>query len=319
MEGVYKTKISHQQLQEVVLYHFGQSLREFIELADGWANSAYLLTLEDDRVVVLKASPRADVKRMRCELNTMQTEVEVMRLLADVEDFPIPRIYAYDDSLQLLPVTYFIMECLEGQPYSKLKESLSKDDQDYIERQLGYYNRQINEVTGTYFGAVVDDGSTRSSSWRECFRKMIFGVLQDGEEAGVVLPLSYEALRTEIDARLGVLDEVVVPQLVHWDLWEGNVFVKDGVITGIIDYERAMWGDPLIEVYFGRFYPSEGFRLGYDIPPFGESQLARRKLYDLFLDLIIVIECAFRQYDNPEHSQWTSDNLDYGLEQFLRS
>ena len=28
-------------------------------------------------------------------------------------------------------------------------------------------------------------------------------------------------------------------------MWEGNIFVKDGEISGIIDWERAMWGEPV--------------------------------------------------------------------------
>lgn len=40
-------------------------------------------------------------------------------------------------------------------------------------------------------------------------------------------------------------DAVKTPTLVHWDMWEGNIFIKDGTITGIIDWERAMWRKPL--------------------------------------------------------------------------
>ena len=49
------------------------------------------------------------------------------------------------------------------------------------------------------------------------------------------------------------LDEVQSPRLVHWDLWDGNVFVDPATaqITGISDFERSLWGDPLMEVNFG--------------------------------------------------------------------
>ena len=57
-------------------------------------------------------------------------------------------------------------------------------------------------------------------------------------------------MRSPVSHNLDVLDEVSEPALVHWDLWAGNVFVKDGKITGITDFERALWGDPLMEHYF---------------------------------------------------------------------
>ena len=44
-----------------------------------------------------------------------------------------------------------------------------------------------------------------------------------------------------------VFDEVKEPSLVHWDMWEGNVFVKEKHVLGIIDWERAMWGEAFMD------------------------------------------------------------------------
>ncbi|MGW2815569.1 phosphotransferase family protein [Streptomyces sp. NPDC001415] len=50
------------------------------------------------------------------------------------------------------------------------------------------------------------------------------------------------------------LDEVTEPRLVHFDLWPGNIFAHPGDdtrpvrITGLIDHERAFWGDPAAEL-----------------------------------------------------------------------
>ncbi|MEV7341763.1 hypothetical protein [Streptomyces sp. NPDC093544] len=43
------------------------------------------------------------------------------------------------------------------------------------------------------------------------------------------------------------VDEVSEPRLVEWDLWDGNVMVRDGMIACVIGHERAFFGDPLIE------------------------------------------------------------------------
>lgn len=37
---------------------------------------------------------------------------------------------------------------------------------------------------------------------------------------------------------------------VHWDMWEGNIFIKDGHISGIIDWERALWGEAFMDDRF---------------------------------------------------------------------
>jgi len=123
-------------------------------------------------------------------------------------------------------------------------------------------------------------------------------------------------LEKRIESRLDALRDVTEPRLLHWDLWDGNVFVKEGRVSGIVDFERAIWGDPLMEFYFGRFHNSKAFRQGYGVSSPDPAQIARRKLYDLYIDLILYIECDFRQYENREHIRWTRDNPVLGLERF---
>ncbi len=318
MEGIYKSKLSGEQLNAAVKQAFGLPLTEYAELTDGWANSAYAITLSDGRRVVLKARPANNIRSMRCEPETMKTEVMVLRLLSGLEGFPVPQLRAYDDSLKLLPVEYFIMDYVEGDPYVKVKDSLPAETRAAIEEQLGLFTRAMNALTGERFGYFADSAA-KHDCWREAFREMIMGVLLDGEEAGVKLPVPYEELREAIESRLHVLDEVTVPQLVHWDLWDGNFFVKDGVVTGIVDFERARWGDPLMEMYFGKFVDSEAHTRGYGLSMTEPSQIARRKLYDLYLDLIMDIECVYRKYENEGHVRWARDNLTDGIRSFLEA
>jgi len=314
MQGIYKTKLSEEQLGRVVRAAFGCGLRGSSELKDGWANSAYALELDDGRKAVLKARPSADVRLMRCEVDVMKAEVEAMKHFERTEDLPIPRVYVYDPSKQLLPVDYFIMEHMEGTPLNRVKPELDDRQREAIYRRLGEMNRRINEVVGTGFGFVADPHST---TWRDAFAEMIYGALADGRDAGVDLPVPYAELERRIEERLDVMKEVSEPRLLHWDIWDGNVFVKDGAVSAIIDFERAIWGDPVMENYFGRFYRElRAFREGYGMEVNDPSRIARRKLYDLYLDLLLYIECAYRQYDNQDHVRWTRDNLVQGLASF---
>ena len=80
-----------------------------------------------------------------------------------------------------------------------------------------------------------------------------------------MLPLDYGTLRRQVEAVAPALDDVRVPQLVHWDLWDGNIFVepKTGQITGIIDFERALWGDPLMEFQYRTLEITPAYESGY--------------------------------------------------------
>jgi len=313
VQGIYKTKLTDNQLKEVARATFSCGLVGSAEMSDGWANSAYVLELDDGRKAVLKASPSSQIKLMRCETGQMKAEVEVMKRFERSEDVPVPRIYAYDTSKELIPVDYFVMEFIEGKPLNQIKETMNAEQLNGIYRRLGEINRRINEVSGTRFGFY-----TRPSvgSWRDAFAEMIGGVIADGRDAGVEWPIDLAELERRIEARLDVLKEVSEPRLLHWDLWDGNVFVKDGQVSGIVDFERAIWGDPLMEYYFGRFHVTDAFMEGYGMPPLTPAQIERRKLYDLYLDLILHVECTYRQYGNQDHVRWARDNLVKGMARF---
>lgn len=315
MESAMKRKFSDHEMTAITKRNLGKAAASVKELTDGWANTAYQVILEDGGAVIVKAAPASNTKMMSYEQGLMQTEVGVLRLVKEAGDLPVPAVYAHDASESLVDCEYFIMEMLEGEPYNKVKEGLTKDQRKQIDYQLGVYNRQLNEIRGKRFGLyAAADGN---SSWRETFQSLLLGVLADGEREGVRLPADYDVIRTEAALRFGALDEVTEPRLIHWDLWDGNVFIKDGNISGIIDFERALWGDPLMEHYFSHFNRSTAFLEGYGIGKLTAEQQNRRALYDLYLDLILCIECPFRQYEDQNHIRWAQDNMEQGWKRFL--
>jgi Fructosamine-3-kinase len=74
-------------------------------------------------------------------------------------------------------------------------------------------------------------------------------VLTDGKAHGIKLP--YERIENALKVHEKYLEDVKTPSLVDYDLWEGNIFVKKSgeeyVIEGILDFERAFWGDPVAD------------------------------------------------------------------------
>jgi len=318
VESMNKSKLTENELQTVIYQEFKQGYSNVMELSDGWANMAYVITLADGRKVVLKIAPAKGKRVMRCEKDNMRSEVEALRLVAEIGGVPVPHLYVYDPSCTLIAAEYFIMAYVEGIPLNKVRDSLTEEERAAIHRELGVYNRRINSCTFNRFGYFFGAGSLKAT-WREAFEELIYGVLADGMEADVRLPVSYEEIRLEINRRLWALDEVEEACLVHWDLWDGNIFIHEGRISAIIDFERAFWGEPLIEYYFGHFAKSVAFEEGYGRCVVTEAEKTRRALYDLFLDLIMAIECDFRQYENAEHVEWAFANLRSGYERFLIS
>ncbi|WP_339283567.1 aminoglycoside phosphotransferase family protein [Paenibacillus sp. FSL R5-0486] len=318
MESTYKTRLSSEQLNAIIEQHFSASIQDYKEMVDGWANHAYLIKLSDAQRVVLKIAPSASTNLMRCEQDLMIAEVEALRLITELQDVPVPQVLAYDDSLTMASARYFIMEYMSGAPYNQVKDQYSAEEQEVIEHQLGRYNRRINEIKGEKFG-YFSEQKQRYSTWKEAFMNLMDDILTDGEEAGITFSIDYPELRRLIEEKSDVLDDVKEPVLISWDLWDGNVLVDAGRITAIIDFERSLWADPLMEHYFSHFNYTPGFVKGYGYAITTESELKRRSLYDLYFDLVLRIECAYRQYDNQEHVNWTIHNLEEGIERFRLS
>lgn len=315
MDSNTKPKLTASQLQELVTAQFALEIREAEEMTDGWANTAYRIRLEDGRQIVLKVAPVSTTVMMRYEVKMMQTEVEALRQLRG--KIPVPQVYAYDSSCRLIPSEYYMMEFLEGRPYNTVKGSLSEEEREAIELQLGQYNKLINEVKGTSFGPYSAPGSY-GDHWPAVFTRMLLDVMKDADDMRISLPVTEAELCSVLEQAAPALSEIKEPCLVHWDLWDGNAFVQDGVITGIIDFERALWGDPLLEAYFRSMTHTPAFLKGYGITGFTPSERIRQLLYDLYLDLILVVECYFRQYNNPKHEKWAQENLAQGWEKITR-
>ncbi|MEK5493579.1 aminoglycoside phosphotransferase family protein [Paenibacillus sp. FSL R7-0297] len=311
VESFTKVKLNDQQLSLLAASAFGadSAVVGSKELTGGFFNTGYDLELSDGRSVILKVAPGPETAVLSYEKDIMRAEVEALRLVRAAGGIPVPEVYSYDESLQLIPCPYFFMEKVAGEPYSDVKESLSAEQRASIEYELGRYQRLINEIKGSAFGLFSGGAASAGASWRETFRTMMGNVLQDARRLNAVLPVSEAEIEQALERYLPALDEVTQPRLVHWDLWNGNIFVQDGMIVSIIDWERALWGDVLQEYYFRHFENSEAFFEGYGTALNSPNEVLRKRLYDLYLDLIMVIECYSRQYKDENHVNWTRDNL----------
>lgn len=313
MQSISKTALSHADIQAIVSRHLGSASRlaGFEELKDGYFNAAYRLDLADGFRCVLKVAPPAAVRVLRYEDDIMTAEVETMRLVRSRTTMPVPEIYAHDRLHAVIDNEFYLMAFLAGAPFHKLRTVLALEDRRRIEREIGAYLREMNEVTGPAFGYFAPS-SPRFDRWRSAFDFMVCGVLADGRDKAVALPRPYDVLLDLLRSAYPALDEIAMPQLVHWDLWDGNVFVDPTTaqITGIIDFERSLWGDPLMEMNFSPLARESVAKEGYGKPMLETpAQCTRRMLYNIYVYLIMVIECYYRLYPTQDQENWIRPKL----------
>jgi len=250
MKSVTKIKLSNAQIEQLVKANFGNECEIGLisELKGGFFNTAYAIERKTEQdTIVLKVSVAKDTPILSYEKNTMGTEVEVFKLLSEQTTIPIPRLLASDFSLKLIPRPYFFMTMLKG--VSLMKVKLSKENRDAINRELAEYFAQIHQIKGKYFGYFSSDPKEKFDTWGTAFYQMFEAILNDGLQRNIQLP--YDLYKKVFRAHARVFDSVQVPLLVDYDLHPGNIFVikkkEKYVIEGILDFERAFWGDPYAE------------------------------------------------------------------------
>ena len=301
MESATKNKQSDDEILKMVQKAFGDDITSEVitikELTEGFFNVAYEIVLPDKRVI-LKIAPPQQAKIMRYEKNIMKAEVEALRLVKSSTSVPVPEVIYYDETGDVCKSNYFFMEKIEGDSFFQLKDKglIPYETQNQIYQEMGRLNKEMNQIKGTSFG-FLGTPEKQSDNWKKVFLQMVEELLQDGEYIEISLGVAYDEVRNLIGRASFSLEEVSVPTFVHWDLWDGNVFVKDGKITGIIDFERALWAEPLMEFNFRAHVNIKDFYEGYGAN-LREAAPIRALLYDLYLFLIMTIETKYRMYED---------------------
>lgn len=281
------------------------------ELKEGWFNAAYNVRLSDGREVILKIAPPPDAEVMTYEKDIMSTEVASMRQAAQNPAIPVPEIYCFDEARDLCDSNYFFMEKLAGENYGIIRETLPQDVRARIDGQIGKIVYEINRFTGTYYG-FPGNSDLRGSTWKEAFLKIFDSVLEDGRRKNAEYGgLTIDEIRAAVVKHAPALETVTTPQMVHWDAWDLNFFVKDGCVTGLLDFERVLWGDPLMEAQFRMLVFAGGITeslKAYGKTSFTHEEEERNHLYTLHLGLVMKTEHYYRHYDTDEVA-----NLGMGL------
>jgi len=305
MESKTKNKKTRAEIESMAMRAFnglGLAASEdaVTELKLGWFNAAYNVQLADGREVILKIAPPSDAEVMLYEKNIMATEVATMRLVHQNPAIPVPEIYFYDNAHDLCDADYFFMEKIYGDNLEHVKASLPAETQAAVDFHIGEIIREINGFLGSYFGY---DGNPdlRADTWKAAYLKIVESVLEDAARKNVAFDFGYDEMRAAIQKHASALDEITTPCLVHWDAWNPNFFVQDGRINGIVDFERALWAEPLMEAQFRQF--GEGIThsmRGYGKTSFTFAEEKRNHLYALHLALVMHVECYYRNYDTDD-------------------
>ncbi|MFJ2557269.1 MULTISPECIES: phosphotransferase family protein [unclassified Streptomyces] len=299
-------------------------VRSRTELSDATFNTVYRLHLADEapghRGLVLKIAPDPATPMLSYERGIMRTEG--LFYAAAAGRAPVPEVVYADFSRELIDTDFLVMSALPGTNWHAARDGIADGERTELRGELGGMVAALHRVTGTAFGYPQTPSEDRSGSspssapgWRAAFLAMVDTVLADAVTFGSPLPEPAERIRETVRASADPLDAVTTPVLVHFDLWDGNILVDRPAapagaprISGLVDGERAFWGDPLAELVslalFGDIERDEAFLGGYRSAggrvDFDGDTRRRLALYRCYLYLIMLIEAVPRGFSGPE-------------------
>ena len=308
--GITKNKQTNENIIRMAKAAFPErGIPKIEELTEGMCNAAYRLTYMDGFKTILKISSPIKEGFMTNETNLMEAEVRAMKLVAENTPIKVPEVYKYDTSKELCDGDYFFMENLDGTSWVSVADRLGETVNAGLRMEVGKLQKQLSEVKGDKFGLVGDDVH-RFESLYDFTYFLIKNVLEDAEKRNVVIGVSKEEILTELGKDRELFDKIEKPVLVHWDMWEGNIFVKDNHVSGIIDWERAMWGEPLMDDRFRNHNRHADFLKGFGISELSDEELRRVHWYDILLYLTMMTEVTYREYEEDSQYQWVKPMFD---------
>ncbi len=319
MKSKTKNLLSEEQIKTLVKVNFGDLCKvgSVTELKGGMFNSVYLIErINEKDKIVLKVGVIPGTTLLTYEQDVMPTEVKCFQLIEEQTTIPTPKILAYDFSKKHINSNYFFMTAMDGISLNKISRKMEKQNLEKIRTELAGYFAQLHQIKGDYFGYFTDDKKYQYTTWKDAFLHMFDMILKDGREHKVKLP--YARIEKVLKDNSKYLEEITTPSLVEYDCHEGNIFVKqvegEYVIEGILDFERAFWGDPIADfpaafIMLDDIRKDEAFLNSYlkenkEKKQYTEADAKRYQLYRMYIFTIMAAE-TFRYGFLYAHLQGT--------------
>ena len=256
----------------------------FDRIRTGKFNTSFFVRAGDEQLVLRIAPPR-DAVFVFYERDMMRQEPGIHRLLLGRTSVPVARILAYDDSLELIGHDFLVMERLPG---VALTEARGVGERGVF-RQVGRHLAETHALTAPSYGYVGEHRPMEPQSrWVDAFHVMWNRMVDDVVAVGHYGPDEATLMRSLLDAQVALFDRPVPACLLHMDVWHQNILVDgSGRVTGIVDWDRALWGDPEIEFavldYCGVSVPAfwEGYGRERDLSPEARVRQVFYHLYEL--------------------------------------
>ena len=274
---------------------------------------------------VLRVAPPDSVLQLFYEYRMMRQEPNIhQRLLAETS-VPVPPIVAHDFSREHIDRDYLLMPRFAGTPLSEA--ALSPAARSHALRQWGKHVAEIHTLTDpeNRFGYLGEHRCMDPQpTWREAFAAMYRRILDDIVHCGVYEETTADDAMGLLENHLDVFGHCDTSRLCHGDLWLTNLLVEtDGNVTGVIDFDRACWGDVewdlAIAEYCGVTQPPFWEGYGRHVETHAGDAAVRRLFYLLYEHQKYIVISMSTRRNSPSGAQRYASECLAAMQNFRRS
>jgi len=275
--------VAKEQVADVVEHHMAHrpADADIAPVATGKFNDTFDVRLPDRSVIVRIAPPESAVFCFY-EFRMMRQEPGIHRMLRRRTSVPVAEILVADFTHAWIDRDFLIMEKLPGRPLTEVR--VSREQHAAILRKTGEYLAECHAIHARQYGYLGEhEPMAACDTWPQAFEVIWGKLIDDAVSVDGYSPAEADFMTELLVAARPHFTADVPSCFCHMDIWHQNILVDaSGEITGLVDWDRALWGDPEIEFavldYCGISEPA--FWAGYGSPRAAdESAQVRRILY----------------------------------------
>lgn len=299
-QGHFQCSLSRAEMIKICSCAFPElRVKEIMEMDMGFFNNTYRITFHDASKAILRVAPHHSELLYSHESHLMRGEYTINPFFSVISEY-IPRTLFADFSGKLISRDYVFQSFIDGVIWGTVQDAMQVEENECIWKQLGAITKRINSVTHNYFGTAYPFPGFKT--WSQYFIDLLEKRLHDMYRFGL-FDSELLAFKDLVNECKPWLDEVSVANMCHGDLWPNNILIRKterGLkIVGILDIERAYWGDPLAEWTFSTFDYPPAFWKAYGKPKKGFGQEIRMLIYKGNSLAISILESVRFKYEPP--------------------
>jgi len=236
------------------------------------------------------------------KLPKLKKEKEIYELLAKT-NVPVPKVYAYDSSKEIMEFSYIIMEKIKGNSLNDIWNSMGKNSKLEELSKIGEVLAKIHSINFDNFGEDLSDGKFKGpQTYKEFMQKYVKNILQKVKESKTLEESKIKRIQKYFDENKD-FDITPKASLLHGNFNYDNLLIDDGIIKGIVDWEwaKSMHNEEEVGIFIYRVIKedkefTDSFRKGYEkILKLDRGFNTRYKAYNLLYYLRVL----------PDVPKWT--------------